>query len=150
LSEYSIRSPFVKEGFYGERDGEPFRKSARRLFPDEMLELDFLWGFLDTVEKSYNRTGSFRTAAFPLMAYSDANSIIDVVVDSKHGFFDKLSNIARRGFESQKEFYLNIQRQILNKWSGVIQAKTLTELKAQLDAAKIPTAEIEKIPGMIV
>lgn len=150
LSEYSIRSPFVKEGFYGERDGEPFRKSARRLFPDEMLELDFLWGFLDTVEKSYNRTGSFRTAAFPLMAYSDANSIIDVVVDSKHGFFDKLSNIAKRGFESQKEFYLNIQRQIISKWSGVIQAKTLTELKAQLDAAKIPTAEIEKIPGMIV
>lgn len=152
LSEYSIRSPFIKEGFKGERNGESFQKSARRLFPDEMFELDFFWGFLDTIEKSYNRTGSFHTAAFPLMVYSDANSIIDVVVDSKSGFLTNMKDIAKRGFDSQKEFYLNIQRQILSKYVPLgIQAKNVAELKQILDTTvRVPIEQIERIPGMIL
>lgn len=148
--DFKIRTPYVKEGFSSERNGKTFRKSANQLFPDEMLELDLFWGFINELEKSYKNTSEFKTASFPVMAYSDGSTMMDLVVDSKHGFMSSLSDTVQRSFNSQQEFYKGMANSILIKWSPLVSAQNIQGLKTLIDRNKIPTEQIEKIPGMIV
>lgn len=148
--DFTVRTAYVKEGFQDENNGKVFTRTSRELSPNEMFELDFFWGFLNELDKSYKSTGQFKSASFPVMAYSDGSTIMDLIVDKKDGYMGSLLSVVKKSFDSQQQFYVKIARDILTKWHPHVSAQSIQGLKTLLDRAQIPTEQVEQIPGMIV
>lgn len=147
---YRIKSLFIKDGFTDTFHGRDISKHVSKLDSEELMELDIMWGFVNTLKESYRRTGNYSQAAIPFLVYGDSRTDITPIVEADN-FFRTPETILQDLFNAQAVYYTRLEKQILAAWSQVpgMDSKSLSDLKAALERNPIPVSEIEKLPGMI-